>query len=118
MEEEEEEEGITVPSFPRPANSFQGSRTLPTGPNSKVIAPIPTTTRNCPSRNRGWPADPLITVHRIRDVSTIGSSAKRPEDSGEKEFPLESRPSGTSIDSQSTKIGRSHRHAPCRFKRD
>lgn len=24
----EEEEGITVPSFPRPANSFQGSRTF------------------------------------------------------------------------------------------
>lgn len=39
--EQMEEEDITVPSFPRPANSFQGSRTLPTEPNSKVIAPIP-----------------------------------------------------------------------------
>lgn len=38
--EQMEEEGITVPSFPRPANSFQGSRTLSTEPNSKVIAPV------------------------------------------------------------------------------
>lgn len=44
--EQMEEEGITVPSFPRPANSFQGSRTLSTEPNSKVIAPIPATSRN------------------------------------------------------------------------
>lgn len=44
----EEEEGITVPSFPRPANSSQGSRTLSTGPISKVIAPIPSSTRNRP----------------------------------------------------------------------
>lgn len=42
--EQMEEEGITVPSFP--ANSFQGSRTLSTEPNSKVIAPIPASTRN------------------------------------------------------------------------
>jgi len=45
-EQMEEEEGITVPSFPRPANSFQGSRTFSTEPNSKVIAPVPTTSRN------------------------------------------------------------------------
>lgn len=44
--EQMEEEGITVPSFPRPANSLQGSRTLSTEPNSKVIAPVPTTSRN------------------------------------------------------------------------
>lgn len=45
-EQMEEEEGITVPSFPRLANSFQGSRTLSTEPNSKVIAPVPATSRN------------------------------------------------------------------------
>jgi len=44
--EQMEEKGITVPSFPRPANSFQGSRTFSTEPNSKVIAPVPTTSRN------------------------------------------------------------------------
>lgn len=44
--EQMEEEDITVPSFPRPANSFQGSRTLSTEPNSKVIAPVPATSRN------------------------------------------------------------------------
>ena len=44
--EQMEEEGITVPSFPRPANSFQGSRTLSTEPNSKVIAPVPATSWN------------------------------------------------------------------------
>lgn len=73
---EEEEEGITVPSFPRPANSFQGSRTLSTGPNSKVIAPIPTSARNCLSRNGGWPADRQSPSAENRDVSTIRSCAK------------------------------------------
>lgn len=47
--EQMEEEGITVPSFPRPANSFlQGSRTLSTEPNSKVIAPVPAIPRGIP----------------------------------------------------------------------
>lgn len=85
---EEEEEGITVPSFPRPANSLQGSRTLSTGPNSKVIAPIPTSARNCLSRNGGWPADRQSPVRRNRDVSTIRSCAKERR---EKKFLLDSR---------------------------
>lgn len=41
-----EEEGITVPSFRGLPTPFQGSRTFSTGPNSKVIAPIPISTRN------------------------------------------------------------------------
>ena len=44
--EQMKEESITVPSFPRLANSFQGSRTLSTEPNSKVIAPVPATSWN------------------------------------------------------------------------
>lgn len=51
MKEKEEERAdgggrYNCTIFPRPANSFQGSRTLSTGPNSKVIAPIPVSTRN------------------------------------------------------------------------
>lgn len=32
--------GYNCTIFPEPANSFQGSRTLSTEPNSKVIAPV------------------------------------------------------------------------------
>lgn len=80
--EEEEEEGITVPSFPRPANSFQGSRTLSTGPNSKVIAPIPRLPREIanPSRNRGW-ARAILNHHtpnsrRLDDTQRLGDSGE------------------------------------------
>lgn len=49
MEEERRANGggrYNCTIFPRPANFFQSSRTLSTGPNSKVIAPIPISTRN------------------------------------------------------------------------
>lgn len=65
------EEGITVPSFP--ANSFQGSRTLSTGPNSKVIAPIPSCARNCDL------AKPrLLLNRRIRDDERDSEEEKFP----------------------------------------
>lgn len=85
---EEEEEGITVPSFPRPANSFQGSRTLSTGPNSKVIAPIPTSARNCLSRNGGWPAD---RQSPSAEIATSRRYVRAAKERREKKFLLDSR---------------------------